>query len=65
MDASLMGASRGMQTAEICRLDWKEIGPQYITVVPEKARTSARRLVPILPPLKANLALQKRAELQE
>lgn len=58
--ALALGAFSGLRTAEICRLDWKEIGPQYITVAPEKAKTSARRLVPILPPLKAYLALQKR-----
>jgi len=54
------GAFSGLRTAEICRIDWKEIGPQYITVAPEKAKTSARRLVPILPAMKAFLALQTR-----
>ena len=58
--AVALGAFSGLRTAEICRLDWKEIGSQYITVAPEKAKTSARRLVPILPSLKAFLALQTR-----
>jgi len=58
--AVALGAFSGLRTAEICRLDWKEIGPEYITVAPEKAKTSARRLVPILPSLKAFLDLQAR-----
>lgn len=47
-----IGAWAGIRSAEISRLRWSDIGTDYITVRAENAKTAARRLVPILPPLR-------------
>jgi len=45
----------GLRTAEVRRLDWADVWrrPGYIEVGAQKAKTRARRLVPILPALAA------------
>jgi len=60
--AVALGAFTGIRSAELHRLDWEDIGAEYVTVAPEKAKTAARRLVPILPPLAAFLALHRRGK---
>lgn len=47
-----LGAFAGVRSAEIRRLTWHDVGPDYITVAAGKAKTAARRLVPILPTLR-------------
>jgi integrase len=53
-----IGGFAGLRTAEIERLDWRDIDltSGFITVAKEKAKTRSRRLVPILPNLSAWLA---------
>jgi len=53
-----IGAFAGMRAAEIARLDWSEVNLErgFITVTASKAKTAARRLVPISENLKAWLA---------
>ncbi len=48
-------ALAGLRTAEIERLDWREINlaSKFIEVKTKKAKTRARRLVPIVPALAA------------
>ncbi|HEV2395031.1 MAG TPA: site-specific integrase [Verrucomicrobiae bacterium] len=50
-----IGALAGLRTAEIERLDWREINlaSKFIEVKAKKAKTRARRLVPIVPALAA------------
>ena len=50
-----IAAFTGMRSAELHRLDWKDIWLKkgYIEVAAHKAKTASRRLVPILPNLKA------------
>jgi len=50
-----LGAFAGLRSAEIERLDWSEIdlAGNMIEVKAEKTKTASRRLVPILPVLKA------------
>ena len=50
-----LGAFAGLRSAEIERLDWSEIDldSNLIEVKAEKTKTASRRLVPILPVLKA------------
>src|SRR5262249_54981262 len=47
----VIGAFAGLRTAEIERLDWREINlaGNFIEVKARKAKTRARRLVPIVP----------------
>jgi integrase len=49
----VLGAFAGLRTAEIERLDWREIhlADKFIEVKAKKAKTRARRLVPIVPSL--------------
>src|SRR5471030_572044 len=58
-----LGAFAGLRTAELQRLDWKEIDLNrgFITVDANKAKTRQRRLVPILDNLKLWLAPYKQA----
>ena len=53
-----IAAFSGMRSAELHRLDWKDVwlDKGYIEVSARKAKTASRRLVPILPNLKAWLA---------
>lgn len=53
-----LGAFAGLRSAEIERLEWKDIdrASGYITVAADKAKTRARRLVPLLPNLAQWLA---------
>lgn len=51
-----IAAFAGVRAAEIQRLDWSEVGSEYITITKGKAKTSQRRLVPVLPALTAWLA---------
>ena len=53
-----LGAFAGLRTAEAERLEWKDIdlAGGFITVAAGKAKTRSRRLVPILPTLRAWLA---------
>ena len=50
-----IGAFAGLRTAEIERLDWREVSltGKFIEVKAKKAKTRARRLVPITPNLAA------------
>ena len=47
----LLGALAGIRTKEIQRLDWSQVGKEWIEVTPKRTRTASRRLVPILPAL--------------
>jgi len=51
----VIGAFAGLRTAEIDRLDWSEVSVKsgHIEVKAKKAKTRARRLVPIVPALAA------------
>ena len=51
----VLGAFAGLRTAEIERLDWSEVnlGGKFIEMKAKKAKTRARRLVPIVPALEA------------
>lgn len=51
-----IGAFAGLRHAEIKRLDWSEIGEEYIEVKAAKAKTRSRRIVPVQPNLAAWLA---------
>jgi integrase len=55
MPVLAIGAFAGLRTAEIERLDWSEIkvADKFIEVKAKKAKTRARRLVPIVPALGA------------
>ena len=46
-----IGAFAGLRHMEIRRLDWSEVGTDYITVQKGKAKTRSRRLVPVQPNL--------------
>jgi Integrase len=50
-----IGAFAGLRSAEICRLTWDDIRWQHgdIELKKGKAKTANRRLVPLLPPLRA------------
>ena len=54
----VLGGFAGLRTAEIERLDWSKVNLEsgYITVGAGIAKTNTRRLVPIVPTLKAWLA---------
>ena len=52
-----LGAFAGIRTGEILRLQWEDIGPEWITVKSKRTRTASRRLVPVLPTLSRWLAL--------
>jgi integrase len=56
----VLGAFAGLRTAEIERLDWREINLAggFIEVKAKKAKTRARRLVPIVPALASWLSLR-------
>ena len=58
-----IGAFAGMRAAEIARLAWSEVNLErgFITVTASKAKTAARRLVPISENLKAWLVPHARA----
>lgn len=60
--AVALGAFAGLRSAEMMRLEWKDIGAKYITIGAQKAKTSQRRLVPILPPLDEVIQSTKRAD---
>jgi len=49
----LLAAFAGIRTREIQRLDWAQVGKEWIEVNPKRTRTSSRRLVPINPTLAA------------
>jgi integrase len=55
MPVLVLGGLAGLRTAEIERLDWREINltSKLIEVKAKKAKTRARRLVPIVPALAA------------
>lgn len=46
-----IAAWSGLRSAEIIRLEWKDIRDGWITVTAEKAKTGSRRIVPVLGPL--------------
>ena len=60
----VVGAFSGIRAAEIERLDWSEIlwDRGYIEIKAAKAKTKARRLVPLLPNLRAWLEPIRKAE---
>jgi integrase len=57
-----IAAFSGIRTAEITRLDWGDVGDAYITVDAHKAKTAARRLVPISDNLRAWIAPHRKAK---
>ena len=59
--ALAIGAFTGLRHAEILRLDWREVHLDrgFIEVTAAKSKTASRRLVTILPNLKAWLELSK------
>ena len=59
-----IGAFAGIRTAEIARLDWKDVlwGRGYIEIKAAKAKTRARRLVPLHENLRAWLAPHRKEE---
>ena len=60
--AVALGALAGLRSAEMMRLEWKDIGAKYVTIGADKAKTSQRRLVPILPPLEEVIQTMERKE---
>jgi integrase len=50
-----LGAFAGLRSAEIERLDWESVkwDQGFVVVNPDAAKTSQRRLVPMLPPLRS------------
>lgn len=60
----VIGAFSGIRSAEIERLDWREIlwDRGFIEIKAAKAKTKARRLVPLLPNLRAWLEPMKKDE---
>jgi integrase len=60
----VIGAFSGIRAAEIERLDWKDVlwDRGYIEIKAAKAKTKARRLVPLLPNLQAWLEPLRKAE---
>ena len=60
----VIGAFSGIRAAEIERLDWKDLLWErgYIEIKAAKAKTKARRLVPLLPNLRAWLEPFRKAE---
>ncbi len=57
-----LGSFTGLRTAELHRLEWTDIGMEHVTVQAHKAKTGARRIIPILPALAAVLQSRKRGE---
>jgi integrase len=57
LPAFVIGAFAGLRSAEIERLDWSEVNleEKFITVTAGKAKTAARRVVPITDNLAASL----------
>lgn len=53
MPCLAIGAFAGCRTAEILRMEWRDIDLSggFITVSPEKSKTKERRIIPILPVL--------------
>lgn len=57
----VIGAFGGLRHFELHRLDWAEVGTEYIEVKKGKAKTRSRRLVPITANLNAWLAFHRQA----
>jgi integrase len=57
-----IAALAGIRTSEITRLDWRDVGESYITVDAHKAKTAARRLVPISDNLREWIAPHRKAK---
>ena len=57
----LLGAFAGIRTREIQRLDWSQVGTEWIDVTPKRTRSASRRLVPIHPNLAAWLQPLRKA----
>ncbi len=49
----VLGAFAGIRTAELQRLDWADIRPDFIEIKAAKAKTASRRLIPICATLSA------------
>lgn len=58
-----IGFWAGLRTAEIERLEWSNIGPDYIRVTAAASKRRQQRLVPVQPVLSAILATAKRKSL--
>jgi len=58
-----LAAFAGLRTEEILRLDWSDVErrPGFIEIAADKAKTAARRLVPITPNLAQWLAVSDRS----
>jgi integrase len=48
-----LGAFAGLRHAEIRRMEWRDIGTEWVELRAAKTKTRAQRLVPVLPALKA------------
>ena len=59
-----LGAFAGLRTAEIERLDWSDVkfDRGHVEITAGKAKTASRRLVPILPALRAWLEAHRKDE---
>lgn len=59
-----LGAFAGLRTAEIERLDWSDVkfDRGHVEITAGKAKTASRRLVPILPALRAWLETHRKDE---
>jgi integrase len=60
--AVAIGAFAGLRTSEMFSLCWQNIGKKHITIEAAKSKTRARRLVPILPALRAVLTRVDRGQ---
>jgi integrase len=58
-----IAAFAGLRTAEIQRLNWADVGAQYIKVRGSNSKTGAHRLVEIQPNLQAWLAKLRKPRL--
>lgn len=56
-----IGAFTGMRHAELRRLNWADVGAEWIELKAAKTKTRARRLVPVLPVLEAWIGPHRKA----
>jgi len=57
-----LGAFAGLRHAEAQRIEWAQIGTEWVEVKAKQAKTRARRLVPVLPALAAWLEPLRRTK---
>jgi integrase len=57
-----IGAFAGLRQAEIHRLKWQDVKADHIVIQSENSKTASRRIVPILPNLRAWLSTVERGD---